>query len=80
MIAEESFSKLFISNRHITSHIMREKIEAATDYFLGLKTTADGDCSHEIKRCLSFRRKAMTNLESVSKSRDITLLTKFCLV
>ena len=77
MIAEESFSKLFISNRHITSHY-EEKIEAATDYFLGLKTTADGDCSHEIKRCLSFRRKAMTNLESVLKSRDITLLTKVC--
>ena len=44
--------------------------------FLGSKITADGDCSHEIKRCLLLRRKAMTNLESVLKSRDITLLTK----
>ena len=45
-------------------------------YFLGLKITADVDCSHEIKRCLLLGRKAMTNLESVLKSRDITLLTK----
>ena len=47
---------------------------------LGSKITADGDCSHEIKRCLLLRRKAMTNLESVLKSRDITLQTKVRLV
>ena len=48
--------------------------------FLGSKITADGDCSHEIKRCLLLRRKAMTNLDSILKSRDITLLTKVHLV
>ena len=49
-----------------------------TDFiFLGSKITADGDCSHEIKRCLLLERKAMTNLDSVLKSRDITLMTKF---
>ena len=49
-------------------------------YFLGSKITADGDCSHEIKRRLLLGRKPMTNLDSVLKSRDITLLTKVCLV
>ena len=49
-------------------------------YFLGSKITADGDCSHEIKRCLLLGRKVMTNLDSILKSRDITLLTKVCLV
>ena len=49
-------------------------------YFLGSKITADGDCSHEIKRRLLLGRKAMTNLDSVLKSRDITLLTKVHLV
>ena len=48
--------------------------------FLGSKITADGDCSHEIKRCLLLERKAMTNLDSILKSRDIDLLTKVCLV
>ena len=48
--------------------------------FLGSKITADGDCSHEIKRCLFFGRKVMTNLDSLLKSRDITLSTKVCLV
>ena len=52
-----------------------------TDYiFLGSQITADGDCSHEIKRCLLLGRKAMTNLDSILKSRDITLLTKVCIV
>ena len=52
-----------------------------TDFiFLGSKITADGDCSHEIKRCLLLGRKTMTNLESVLNSRDITLLTKVCMV
>ena len=48
--------------------------------FLGSKITADGDCSHEIKRCLLLGRKALTNLESIPKSRDITLPTNFHLV
>ena len=47
---------------------------------MGSKITADGDCSHEIKRCLLLRRKAITNLDNVLKSRDITLLTKVCIV
>ena len=47
--------------------------------FLGSKITANGDCSHEIKRCLLLGRKAMTNLDSILKIRDVTLLTKFCL-
>ena len=52
-------------------------METVTDFiFLGSKTTADGDCTHEIKRCLLLGRKAMTNLDSIVKSRDITLLTK----
>ena len=56
-------------------------MEAVTDFILGgSKITADGDCSHEIKRFSLLGRKAMTNLGSVLKSRDITLLTKFCLV
>ena len=55
-------------------------MEIVTDYFGGSKITADGDCSHEIKRCLLLEIKAMTNLESILKSRDITLLTKVCLV
>ena len=54
-----------------------EKMETVTDFiFLGSKITADGDCSHEIKRCLLLGRKVMTNLESILKSRDITLPTK----
>ena len=58
-----------------------ETVETVTDFiFLGFKITADGDCSHEIKRCLLVGRKAMTNLESTLKSRDITLPTKVTLV
>ena len=56
-------------------------METVTDFiFLGSKITVDGDCSHEIKRCLLLGRKAMTNLENVFKSRDITLLTKVYIV
>ena len=59
----------------------REKVETVTDFlFSGSKITADHDCSHEIKRCLLLGRKAMTNLNSVLKSRDITLPTKVRLV
>ena len=58
-----------------------EKIKTMTDFiFLGSKITEDGDCSHEIKRCLLFGRKAMTNLDSILISRDITLLIKVHLV
>ena len=56
-------------------------METVADFiFLGSKITADGDCSHKIKRCLLFGRKAMTNLDSILKSRDITLLTKVHIV
>ena len=59
----------------------RETVERVDDFiFLGSKITADGDCSHEIKRCLLLGRKAMTNLDSILKSRDITLPTKVHLV
>ena len=58
-----------------------ETLETVSDFiFLGSKSTADGDCSHEIKRCLLLRRKVMTNLHSILKSRDITLSTKVRLV
>ena len=57
------------------------KVEAVTDFiFLGFKITADSDCSHEIRRHLLLGRKAMINLDSVLKSRDITLLTEVCIV
>ena len=57
------------------------KMETLTDFiFLDSKITADGDCSHEIKRCLLLGREAMTNLDSILKSRDISLSTKVCLV
>ena len=58
-----------------------ETVETVADFiFLGSKITADGDCSHEIQGCLLLGRKAMKNLDSILKSRDITLLTKICLV
>ena len=58
-----------------------ETIETVTDFiFLGSKITADGECSHEIKRCLLLERKTMTNLDSIFKSRDTTLPTKVLLV
>ena len=58
-----------------------ETVETVSDFnFLGSKITADGDCSHEIKRCLLLGRKVMTNLDSILKIRDITLPTKVCLV
>ena len=58
-----------------------ETMKTVRDFiFLGSKTTADGDCSHEIKRCLLLGRKAVTNLDSILNSRDITLPTKVCLV
>ena len=61
--------------------IEEENVEAVTDFiFFGSKITVDGDCSHEVKRHLLLGRKAMTNLHGVLKSRDMTLLTKFCIV
>ena len=66
----------------ITSwQIEGEKVETETDFlFLGSKITVDGDCSYDIRICLLLGRKAMTNLDSILKSRDITLLTKMCTV
>ena len=59
----------------------RDKVEAVTDFlFFGSKITVDNDCSHEIKRCLLLGRKAMTNLDNILKSRDITLPTKVHIV
>ena len=71
-----------MASGHITSgQIDGETMETVTDFiFLGSKITTDGDCSHEIKRRLLLGRKAMTNLNSILKSRDTTLLTKFHLV
>ena len=67
-------SPIFMANK-------RGKRETLTDFIsLGSKITLDGDCSHEIKRCLLLVRKAMTNLDSIFKSRDITLLTKVHIV
>ena len=65
----------------ISWEIDGETVETVSDFmFLGSKITVDGDCSHEIKRCLLLGRKVMTNLDSILKSRDITLPTKVCLV
>ena len=71
-----------MASGHITSwQIDGETVETMTDLILGgSKITADGDCSHEIKRCLLLGRKAMTNLDSILKSRDITLPRKVCVV
>ena len=74
-------NKIMASGSIISWQIDREKIETVTDFiFLDSKITADGDCSHKIKRCLLLGRKAITNLDSILKSRDITLLTKVCIV
>ena len=70
-------TKIMISGPIISWQIEGEKVETVTDFiFLGSKITADGDCSQEIKRCLLLGRKVTTNLNSVFKSRNITLLTK----
>ena len=75
-------TKIMASGPIITSwEIDGETMETVSDFlFWGSKITADGDCSHEIKRCLLHGRKVMTNLESLLKNRDITLPTKVCLV
>ena len=73
--------KIMRSSSITSWQIDGETMETVTDFiFLGSKITGDGDCSHEIKTCLLPGRKAMTNLDSILKSRDITLPTKVCLV
>ena len=70
-------TKIMASGPITSWQIEEEKVEAVTDFiFLGSKTTADSGCSHEIKRCLFLGRKVMTNLDSIIKRRDITLLIK----
>ena len=86
--SEKAGFKLNVQNPQIMAsspitscQIDGETIETATDFIcLGSKITVDGDCSHEIKRCLLLGRKAMTNLDSISKSRHITLPTKVCII
>ena len=86
--SEKAGLKLNIPKRKImksgpitSCHIDGETTETLTDFiFLGFKITADGDCSHEIKRHLLLGRKAMTNLDSILKIRDITLPTKVCTI
>ena len=74
-------TKIMASSPITTWQIDGETVETVADLiFLGSKITADGDCSHEIKRCLLRGRKVMTNLDSILKSRDITLPTKVYLV
>ena len=74
-------TKIMASSPITSREIDGETVETVSDFiFMGSKITADGDCSHEIKRRLLFGRKVMTNLDSVLKSRDITLPTKFHLV
>ena len=92
MKVKEESEKSWLKTQHSKTKIMAsspitslltdgETMETVTDFIiLGSKNTADGDCSHEIKTCLLLRRKAMTNLDSVFKSRDLTLPTKVCLV
>ena len=74
-------TKIMASGPIISWKIEGETVETVVDFiFLGSKITADGNCSHEIKRCLLLGRKVMTNLDNTLKSRDITLSTKVCLV
>ena len=75
--------KIMASGPITSWEIDEETVETVSDFFfggVGSKITSDSDCSHEIKRRLLLGRKVMTNLVSILKSRDITLLTKFCLV
>ena len=74
-------TKILASSPIASWQVEEEKVETVTNFiFLGSKVTADGDCSHEIKRCLLLGRKAVINLGSVLKSRDITLWTKVYIV
>ena len=74
-------TKIMTSGPITSQQIDGEMVETVTDFIiLSSKITADGDCSHEIKRCLLLGRKVMTNLDSILKSKEITLPTKVCLV
>ena len=74
-------TKIMESSPITSWQIDGETVETVSDFiFGGSKTTADGDCSHEIKRCLLLGRKVMTNLDKILKSRDITLPAKVCLI
>ena len=74
-------TKIMTSSPITSWEIDGETVETVSDFILGgSKITADGDCSHEIKRCLLLGREVLTDLESILKSRDITLPTKVCLV
>ena len=74
-------TKIMVSSSITSWEIDGETVETVSDFiFGGSKITADGDCSNEIKRCLLLGRKAMIDLDSILKNRDITLPTKFCLV
>ena len=74
-------TKIMTSGPIISWEINEETVETVSDFiFCGSKITVDGDCSHDIKRCLLLERKVMTNLDSILKSRDITLPTNVCLV
>ena len=73
--------KIMASGPITSGQIEGETVQTVTDFiFLDCKITVDDDCSHEIKRCVLLGRKAMTNLDSVLNSRDVTLSTKVCLV
>ena len=81
MVSRQSFGRCSCPVPLLHARGYRGKVEAETDFiFLGSKITADGDCSHEVERHLLLGRKALTNLASVLKSRDITLLIKVCIV
>ena len=74
-------TKIMVSSPISSWQIEGEKVEAVTDFlFMGSKITSDSDCSHEIERHFFLERKAMTKLDSILKSRDITLLIKVCIV
>ncbi|KAB0373210.1 hypothetical protein FD755_014869 [Muntiacus reevesi] len=81
MKVKEESEKVGLKLNIQKTKIMASTVETVSDFiFLGSQITADGDCSHEIKRCLLLGRKVMTNLDSILKSRDITLPTKVRLV
>ena len=80
-MVSENFQDVELHHFHSPLQLEEEKIEVVTDFlFLGSKITVDDDCSHEIRMLLLLGRKTMTNLDSVLKSKDITLPTKFCIV
>ena len=80
LITQNSKTRIMPSGPITSWQIDGATVETVTDYFLVSKITADGDCSQEIKRCLLLERKVMTILDSILKSRDITLPIKICLV